>query len=300
MSLFSIGADAAQAATSYNCVRATDPARTIVTNAKGSWVATFTDCAFTVTVRGPQRTFAEATASHPVKSTTWVRLLPAPFDGAVDMVWLEQARADTSPDLLAIAMQYTANAPARIDENGLTYAGDAAYGPLQADGTRQEGSDFNDYLGISRTYENKVDKPEAHQFGSLDCSGFVRMVFGYRGGMAMTLARDANGTALPRRAVQMAASAPGVLTIPDSGTRVSAADLARLAPGDLVFFDVSTDDGTLIDHVGIYLGKDTAGNHRLISSRKTANGPTLGDSGGRSVLNGSGLYAVGFRAARRV
>ena len=40
-------------------------------------------------------------------------------------------------------------------------------------------------------------------------------------------------------------------------------------------------------------------NHRFISSRKSANGPTLGDTNGKSLLDGTGLYAKSFRAARR-
>jgi hypothetical protein len=50
----------------------------------------------------------------------------------------------------------------------------------------------------------------------------------------------------------------------------------------------------------MYLGIDSGGHHRFISSRKTANGPTLGDTGGRSILDGTGFYAVAFRSARRL
>jgi cell wall-associated NlpC family hydrolase len=81
---------------------------------------------------------------------------------------------------------------------------------------------------------------------------------------------------------------------------VQVRDFSPLAIGDLVFFDADTDDGTQIDHAGIYLGPDSKKNHRFISSRKRANGPTLGDAGGKSILNGSGLYARSFRAVRRV
>jgi hypothetical protein len=52
--------------------------------------------------------------------------------------------------------------------------------------------------------------------------------------------------------------------------------------------------------VGIYLGRDTGGNYRFLSSRKSINGPILGDYNGKSVLNGTGTYARAFRAARRV
>jgi cell wall-associated NlpC family hydrolase len=124
----------------------------------------------------------------------------------------------------------------------------------------------------------------------------MRMIWGYRAGLPLTL--SLTGTAIPRRAHEMYSSAPGIVTIPNSGTQV--VDFARLAPGDLVFFDAATDDGTQIDHVGMYLGRDTAGDHRFLSSRKAINGPTLGDDGGKSILNGTGLYATAFRAARRL
>jgi hypothetical protein len=91
---------------------------------------------------------------------------------------------------------------------------------------------------------------------------------------------------------------PGLVLVPDAGTQVI--DFGELAVGDLVFFDGSEDDGTRLDHVGIYLGGDRDGAHRFISSRKTPDGPTLGDAGGASVLDGSGHYATAFRAVRRL
>ena len=66
-----------------------------------------------------------------------------------------------------------------IFEAGLQLAGDASYGPLK-DGEREEGPDFNDYLGIEWVYPEQVDKPEKRQRHCLDCSGFIRMVWGYR------------------------------------------------------------------------------------------------------------------------
>jgi cell wall-associated NlpC family hydrolase len=112
----------------------------------------------------------------------------------------------------------------------------------------------------------------------------------------MTLTPD--GTRLPRRSFEMAASAPGVVTVPNTGTKPTST--AALAPGDLLFWDASTNDGTQIDHVGIYLGLDSADAPRFISSRKTVDGPTLGDVGGKSLLSGTGLYATSWRAARRL
>jgi cell wall-associated NlpC family hydrolase len=134
-------------------------------------------------------------------------------------------------------------------------------------------------------------------YGALDCSGFVRIVYGYRSGYPLQYTPRARG-ALPRRAVMMAERGPGVLIIPDSGKQVT--DFDRLQAGDLLFFDADPGDGPVVDHVGMYLGIDSAGRRRFVSSRKVANGPTLGDVGAASVLDGSGLYASGFRSARRL
>ncbi|MDP9461567.1 MAG: C40 family peptidase [Actinomycetota bacterium] len=272
-----------------------DPNPVVVRDALGV-VATFTTGARTATLRGPRRTFAESTTTATVATDTWVRLLDQPFTGTVDYAWLAQRLEDRAPDVLATAAQYITAAATLLDPNGRRYAGDAAYGLLRADGTRAEGSDFNDYLGASWTYGTYVDRPEADQYGSMDCSGYVRSVFGYRLGMPLSLRSD--GVRLPRRAVQMLDSAPGVVVVPDTGGRPSS--LSTLLPGDLVFFDASTDDGTLVDHVGIYLGTDSAKAARFLSSRKTPDGSTLGDLGGRSTLTGTGLYARSFRAVRRL
>ena len=84
------------------------------------------------------------------------------------------------------------------------------------------------------------------------------------------------------------------------GTRYRSTGLDRLHVGDLVFFDADPDDGPALDHVGMYLGRDSAGHRRFISSRKGANGPTMGDVKGASILDGTGLYARAFRSARRL
>jgi cell wall-associated NlpC family hydrolase len=158
----------------------------------------------------------------------------------------------------------------------LQIAGDAAYGPLPPDGTRDEGADFNDYLGLRWLYPNDApDRPEADQYRCLDCSGYM-----------------------PRRSFELYAGATGIILIPNIGTQV--ADLDLLDVGDLVFFDVESDDGARLDHVGMYLGTDAAGAHRFVSSRATAHGPTFADAGGRSILDGTGTYARRFRGARRL
>ena len=275
--------------------RLSHPDRVVVRDDAGV-VATFTLGARTVPVRGPERVFAESTTTATVTTTSWVRLLPTAFAGTVDHGWLAARLTDTSDDVLALAAQYVTGAPERRDASGARIAGDASYGPLLADGTREEGSDFNDFLGIAWTYGSTVDQPEPDQIGAMDCSGYVRSVYGYRLGMPMSLRSD--GLRLPRRAVHMADSAPGAVVLPNTGTRPT--DLGTLLPGDLVFFDASSDDGTLIDHVGIYQGLDSAGAPRFVSSRKGADGPTMGDVRGRSTLSGTGLYAGAFRAARRL
>lgn len=272
----------------------TSPATTTVRDDLGT-LATFTRGARTVSLRGPQRHFAESTTSAVVRTTTWVRLLAQPFDGRVDPAWLGAALQDRSPDVLAVARQYTTGAPDLVDASGLRVAGDASYGPVTATG-RAPGSDFNDYLQIPWTYGSTVDHPEPDQAGALDCSGYVRMVLGYRLGLPLALAP--NGRGVPRRSFEILASAPGVVLVPDTGVRPAVP--ASLTAGDLVFFDASTDDGTRIDHVGIYLGVDSAGAPRFLSSRATVDGPTMGDVAGRSTLSGIGLYARSLRAVRRV
>ncbi len=96
----------------------------------------------------------------------------------------------------------------------------------------------------------------------------------------------------------MYAGGTGIILVPDTGEQVT--DVSALGIGDLLFFDASDDDQSRLDHVGMYLGIDTAGAHRFISSRKAADGPTFADKGGASILDGSGDYAEAFRAARRL
>ena len=287
------------------CLRhATEPARTVIERPCGSPLAVLTDGARTALIVGPERRFVESTAPHPVVTRDWVRPLRLPFDGRVDdatLRWIDAARADPGPDALAVAAEYVDGAATRVD-NGLRIAGDASYGPV-ADGERggrKAGADFNDYLGITWRYpDGTTDAPEPDQIGALDCSGYVRMVWGYRLGLPLShgSARLVDG-AIPRRAAAIARAPIGVVIIPDSGAPTRALD--RLQAGDLVFFDARGDDGPEIDHVGMVLGRDTAGHLRFISSRKGADGPTFGDVRGASTLDGNGLYARSLRSARRL
>ena len=299
---------------SFSYEALTIPDRIRVTE-KGAWVATFTMGCYTVTLAGPKRKFSEkyrsdgATRTVTVSHSTWVRAAPGPVDATIDERWLRCALAANragTPDALAIAMQYIKGAPP-ILLGDLQIAGDASYGPVLPDGSRDEGSDFNDYLGLRWLYpDDEPDRPEASQHRCLDCSGYIRMVWGYRHQLpdagypdTIPLSRlPYSNTTLPRRSFELYEGGTGIILIEDAGTRPT--DLDVLDAGDLVFFDADREDGARLDHVGMYLGMDASGAHRFISSRKTANGPTLADAGGRSALNGTGTYPRGFRGARRV
>jgi hypothetical protein len=279
------GSAAPLAEPAYTFLRLEGPARTGVYDGQGAWVATFTDGARTVRLRGPTRTFDESTAAAPVVTEDWVRLLPEPFAGAVDLDWLAAALVDDSPDALGIAMEYVRDA-----EN------DADYGPI-IDGARREGADFHDYLGLDWTFpETGLREADDLEIRSLDCSGFARMVYGYRLGMKLSFVPIPGW--LPRRTYQLYEAAPGTLVIEHRGARPQ--DLSPLQAGDLIFFDAEIEDGDRVDHTGIYLGVDASGRHRFISSRKSANGPTLGDTSGPSLLDGTSLYARSLRGARRL
>ena len=296
------------------CIQRSNPDRIEVLTRDERWLATFTLGCYTVTLDGPERTFEEKHKEERVCVThqTWVRTAPGPFVPPLDERWLTLALAANEsgmPDVLALAGQYLKGAPDHF-LGDLRVAGSAHYGPLGKDDKPQEGSDFNDYLGLPWLYpRDGHDAPERSQLSCLDCSGYMRMVWGYRHHLPgagypdqipVSLA-PRGGTTLPRRAFEQAAHGPGVTVLPDSGKQISTKLIeAYVSIGDLVFFDASADDGARIDHVGMYLGCDTEGDHRFISSRKTINGPTFGNVGGKSILNESGYYARAFRGTRRL
>jgi cell wall-associated NlpC family hydrolase len=287
--------------------RATGPDRTVVHDGAGRTVATFTDGARTVVLTGPKRVFSEPkNTDASVTGTAWVRLAPQEWraDAAdADWVrpWLARELADTSPDVLAVSMEYLTGTGAHTDAKGVRYAGDASFGPVSdtdPDG-RAENSDFYDYLGVSWNFpDTGPEKPKRDRYGAVDCSGFVRLVYGYRMGYPL---RNSNtrGGGLPRRAFAMSEFGPGVPVIPNAGR--PPADRTALQPGDLVFFN--SDPGTSTfrtDHSGIFLGVDGAGHYRFVSSRSKANGPTFGDTGGAAILDGGGYWGQRWRTARRI
>lgn len=294
-------------------------------------LATLTHGARTVAFRGQtttaQRSFSEdcvisyTTTTHPkypcaaatltFRTNAYVRLLPQAFDGQVTQAlddWLNDRDAQNSnvaanPDIITHAMSYL--------------GANTSYGPVIESGTgdctlidyskRGEFADFNDYLETDQTYiysNGKVVQRDADpdRAKCLDCSGYVRMIYGHHGGLPLEF-EELNGQAIPRRSYQIYQHAPAVTIAYDVGTQIT--DLSRLLPGDLVFFNADTDPAdelTRLDHIGIYLDRDTAmsGQYRFISSRKQANGPTFADTGGRSSLDGTFFYQKAFRAARRL
>ena len=280
------------------------PARTVVRDGRGTVVATLTDGASTVVLTGPARSFEEPQfTTAKINTTAWVRLLPQPWHGGAEKAewfrpWLDNALRDQSPDVLAVATEYLYGAEAEKDEKAVRFRGDAAFGPVAPSGAgRLEQSDFHDYLGVPWTFPDVgVRQPKPAHNGALDCSGFVRMVYGYRLGYPLR-GTNTPGPGLPRRAFAIAESGPGTLLVPNRRQR--SVEYGVLQPGDLVFFEVEDGEDQL-DHTGIYLGIDSAGYHRFVSSREKANGPTLGDLGGKSLLDDGGMYSRGFRAARRI
>ncbi|WP_434742413.1 NlpC/P60 family protein [Micromonospora sp. SH-82] len=285
--------------------RLTAPDRTQIVDASGATVAIMTDGSRTAHLAGPRRTLAEPRFTKAkVHLDHWVRLAPRTWRAGAENEkwfadWLTKARRDRSADVLAVAMEYTYLGAPKKDADGRQYSGDAAFGPLSdldPDG-RAENSDFYDYLGIPWSFPDKEEKPAPAHFLSLDCSGFLRMVYGYRLGYPL-LGTNEKGPGLPRRATAMASVGPGTLLMQNTGRR--ARELDRLLPGDLLFFNAGPVQGANIEHSGIYLGVDDRGHHRFISSRTTANGPTMGDLGGESTLDGTGYWAQRWRTARRL
>ncbi|CAM5260483.1 C40 family peptidase [Streptomyces chartreusis] len=293
--------------------RLENPARSVLRGSDGQIKAVFTDGARTATLTGPARTFQEPTSTASKVSTTdWVRLMPERWaKGAEQKKWFKDWYAEykdsKEDDIFAFAFQYVAGAPVKKDAQGTVYAGDANFGPLNTTGAeggdlRLEQSDFYDYLGVQYPFrDGTVGQPESMRARSIDCSGFIRMVLGYRARYPL-MSSDASGDGLPRTANGMARSKAGVDILPLAG--ISAQDrpsaIDQLQPGDLVFFKLDTRTGERLDHVGMVLGHDTEGHLIFVSSREEVNGPTIGDVGGVSRLDGNGYYAKTLRSAKRL
>lgn len=239
----------------------------------------------------------------------WVRVLPAPFDGTWTPALEQTVRGwagSPSPDVLAHAAAFLAGAPAvttaAAPATGKQVMGKAGYGYLDPQGYRYEGADFHEYMNLGWTFPDGTHTgPSSKQVGNLDCSGYTRMVYGYHMGVPLAAGEDTTGTRIPRKSRHMADHAPGVRIDRTDGTNPPAAQ--QLQPGDLLLFNADSGDDTVtvtVDHVGIYLGVDSAGKRRFLSSRKTGHGPTMADLGGASLLDGTGTYAKKLHTVHRI
>lgn len=293
--------------------RVQSPNRSVLRDAGGQVLATFTDGARTATLTGPSRTFTEpANTTTRVVTENWVRLMPEPWKQGAESTpwfkeWFKKYFGSQEDDIFAVAFQYGDQAPVKKDAQGVSYAGDASFGPLNPNGSegndlRLEQSDFFDYLGTPYTFRNGVRKtPQTARYRSMDCSGFVRTVFGYRARYPL-MPDDTPGPGLPRTANGIARSALGADVIPLKGVGAESrpASIDVIQPGDLLFFKLDARTKDRLDHTGIYLGTDTDGHQIFISSREEANGPTIGDKGGTSRLDGNGYYAATLRSVKRL
>lgn len=232
-----------------------------------------------------------------VKHASWIRLLENEFNGTIDtgiIEWLKGNVGNTENDLLAELMRYV-----------YTHDLDAHYGPVDSDGVRRDGSDWNDYLYQTAYYPGESepeDPPEPNQIGCVDCSGYARLVL--RGfGIPVSRYPDTfDGIHIPRESKDIMDNGPGLNVVPRNGV-VQLTDFTKLQIGDLVGFDADLTDPEegQIDHLGFYIGKDIFGKRRFISSRSTADGPTFSDLGGLSVIDGTtNLYTRSLRCIRRV
>ncbi|MFD9359499.1 NlpC/P60 family protein [Streptomyces sp. NPDC060031] len=244
-----------------------------------------------------------------VTHDAWVRVLPTPFDGTWNSALEQIVRGwagSPAPDALAYAAMFLPGAPAVTSEAspvaGKQVLGEAGYGYQDPQGYRYEGADFHEYMNVGWTFpDGTYTGPSGKQVGNLDCSGYTRMVYGYHMGIPVAAGEDTSKTRIPRKSRHMVDYAPGVRIDQTDGTNPPAAQ--QLQPGDLVLFNADSGDDTVtvtVDHVGIYLGPDTAGKRRFLSSRKTGNGPTMSDLGGASLLDGAGTYAKKLHTVHRI
>ncbi|MEV8533883.1 NlpC/P60 family protein [Streptomyces sp. NPDC051211] len=234
----------------------------------------------------------------------WVRVLPEPFDGTWTPALEQTVRGwigSLAPDVLAYAAMFLPGAPTVISgagpAAGKKVLGKATYSPADLHGERTVGADFHEFMGVEWTFPNgKVKAADAAFVGSLDCSGYTRMVYGYHMGVPVADMYDASPARLPRTSEQMADRSPGVRLARTTGS--TGGVIALLQPGDLLFWDA--DEDGQVDHVGIYLGADALGKARFVSSRKTVNGPTMADVAGASLLNGGGTYDTTLHTVHRL
>jgi hypothetical protein len=267
-----------------------------------SLAAILTDGARTMTFIGDKRTFTERdTTRAKVTTDHWVRVAPQVWHpAALGETWFREyfrtTVDSTKADILATAMQYQDGAPMLRDDDGVPYAGDASFGLLR-EGDDVDGADFYDYLGIGWRFPDGTRKQsDPKWYRKLDCSGFLRLIYGYRSGIAISDQNDGTD-GLPRTAQAMATNSQAVTIAAGDTDAQAPKTLEHLEPGDLVFFALRSD--THMSHSGIYIGDDQDGHLRFISSRTQINGPTFGDYRAKSILD-TGVFRHRLRRVIRL
>ena len=272
----------------YRYIRSAHPDRTAVYDRRDHLVAQLTEGSATVVFHGQSRTFTDPDqTSAVVRTDAWVRFAPSPWRFGQQTqtwfrTWFGEKVGDRSPDLFADAVRYLSDQPR-----------DAGFGPPAQDPrTRVRGADWNDYLGVASAH--RQPRPKLRRY--VDCSGYIRLVYGHDMGVRLFEDRSPHADGLGRLSRSMAAAAPGVEVADSRPDQLT--DLRLLQPGDLVFFALH--DDTNISHMGFFLDVDEQGHYRYVSSRIRANGPTFGDAGGAGILDGHGYYARHLRVIRRL
>ncbi len=262
----------------------------------GKRVAILTEGARTVVFDGKKRTFSEPDNTKAVvHSHSYVRVAPkAWYAGAQDedwfSAWFLRSLREDADDILGAAMQYLDGSPTRHDSNGVPFRGDAGFGLVRTSDT-VDGADFYDYLGIPWKWpDGSTSQPSKRWFRKVDCSGYIRLVYGYRGGITLHRTSD-RVEGLPRNARGLAKLAPSVLIAEGKtdSSNPTLNDLGSILPGDLVFFALH-DNLKFISHSGIYIGDDNGGHMRFLSSRTSVNGPTFGDFQTKSIFDDGFFY----------
>lgn len=250
------------------------------------------------------RTFTEPGSNVVVTTQWWVRIGPSPWsaDAATDpdyVSWFLGHIDDTGPDVLTVAAEYLRGAPEKTDSAGRTYAGDAGFGIERGDQT--DGADFNEYMGVPWTFPSgRTVEAKPSWKGRLDCSGYVRIVYGYRGGLTLHYGPvEAGVEGLPRTAHSIAYDAAQA-TIAEGPTRARPPKRThRALPGDLAFFALR-DNPARVSHSGILLGYDQDGRMRFVSSRDSTDGPSFANSSGTPSALDAGFWARSLRRISRL
>ncbi|WP_433474188.1 hypothetical protein ACQPZP_36325 [Spirillospora sp. CA-142024] len=186
----------------YRYIRSKHPDRTNVYDERNHLVATLTEGARTVVFRPRERTFSDPQAAAPVRTDAWVRFAAAPWrfgqqDTPAFRTWFAREVTDTSPDLFVDAMRYVTG-----------HGEDAGFGRYAEDDVhRVRGADWNDYLGVA--WGGLQPDPRLHR--DLDCSGYVRLVYGHDMGVKLYPDTGSHADGLGRFSRSMAAGAPGVV-----------------------------------------------------------------------------------------